>query len=80
MWRDVSKSAFVFGVGTFFLLSSSIIKDLNFSMISTISYMGLVTLVYLAAIFFYKSILCRGATDMDDSNEEYIVGEQEAIW
>ncbi|XP_042508875.1 reticulon-like protein B21 isoform X2 [Macadamia integrifolia] len=77
MWRDVSKSAFVFGAGTFFLLSSSFTKDLNFSLISTISYVGL---VYLAAIFFYKSILCRGATDMDDSNEEYIVGEQEAIW
>ncbi|XP_043702715.1 reticulon-like protein B21 isoform X2 [Telopea speciosissima] len=77
MWRDVSKSAFVFGVGTFYLLSSSFTKDLNFSLISAISYMGL---VYLAAIFCYKSILCRGATDMDDSNEEYIVGEQEAIW
>ncbi|KAJ4959463.1 hypothetical protein NE237_026574 [Protea cynaroides] len=77
MWRDVSKSAFVFGVGTFSLLSSSFTKDLNFSLISAISYMGL---IYLAAIFFYKSFLYRGVTDTDDSNKKYIVGEQEAIW
>jgi hypothetical protein len=30
MWRDVSKSAFVFGLGTFMLVSSSHAKDLNF--------------------------------------------------
>ncbi|KAJ4952843.1 hypothetical protein NE237_029675 [Protea cynaroides] len=77
MWKDVSKSAFVFGVGSFVLLSSSFIKDVNISLISGISYMGL---VYLAAIFFYKSILCRGATGVDNSNKNYIVGEEEAIW
>ena len=30
MWRDVSKSALVFGLGTFLLISSSYVKDLNF--------------------------------------------------
>lgn len=30
MWRDVSKSALVFGLGTFLLISSSYAKDLNF--------------------------------------------------
>ncbi|XP_010275780.1 PREDICTED: reticulon-like protein B21 isoform X2 [Nelumbo nucifera] len=77
MWRDVSRSAFVFGIGTFFLLSSSFTKDLNFSLISTTSYLGL---IYLALIFVYKSILCRGAIDIDDSNQTHVVGEEEAIW
>ncbi|XP_058114094.1 reticulon-like protein B21 isoform X2 [Magnolia sinica] len=78
MWRDISKSAFVFGLGTFILLSSSFTKDLNFSLISAISYLGL---VYLGVIFFYKSIICRGLVDFDESNEKYmVVGEEEAIW
>ncbi|XP_038978466.1 reticulon-like protein B21 [Phoenix dactylifera] len=78
MWRDVSKSAFVFGLGTFFLLSSSYAKDLNFSLISAISYLAL---VYLALIFFVKSILRRGATvEYDEKDERYMVGEEEAIW
>ncbi|KAG1327572.1 reticulon-like protein B21 [Cocos nucifera] len=78
MWRDVSKSAFVFGFGTFFLLSSSYAKDLNFSLITAISYLAL---VYLALIFFVKSILRRGATiEYDEKDERYMVGEEEAIW
>ncbi|KAJ0989545.1 hypothetical protein J5N97_007901 [Dioscorea zingiberensis] len=75
MWRDVSKSAFVFGFGTFFLLSSSYAKDLDFSLISAISYLGL---VYLALIFVYKSILHRGL-GMDESCT-MVIGEEEAIW
>ncbi|KAF8393038.1 hypothetical protein HHK36_021279 [Tetracentron sinense] len=77
MWRNVSKSAFVFGLGTFILISSSYTKDINFSLISAISYMGL---LYLAAIFVYRSILCRGEMDLDDSSHIYMVGEEEAIW
>ncbi|KAF9616596.1 hypothetical protein IFM89_030648 [Coptis chinensis] len=78
MWKDVPKSAFVFGLGSFFLLSSSFTKDLNFSLISAVSYVGL---FYLAATFFYKSILCRGSIDVDEeSNQRYLVGEEEAIW
>ncbi|GMP35724.1 hypothetical protein CsSME_00008068 [Camellia sinensis var. sinensis] len=55
MWRDASKSAFVFGLGTFIIISSSYTKDLNISLISVVSYLGL---VYLAAIFFFRSIIC----------------------
>nr|DAD22489.1 TPA_asm: hypothetical protein HUJ06_023952 [Nelumbo nucifera] len=77
MWRDIPKSAFVFGIGTFILLSSSFSKDINFSLISAMSYLGL---IYLAIIFVYKSILGRGAVDIDDSNHTFIVGEEEAIW
>ncbi|KAF9596070.1 hypothetical protein IFM89_007123 [Coptis chinensis] len=75
MWKDISKSAFIFGLGTFILISSSYTEDLDLSLISVISYMGL---VYLAAIFVYKSVLCRGVTDVE--NSIHLVGEEEAIW
>lgn len=29
MWKDVSRSAFVFGIGTFFIVSSSYAKNPN---------------------------------------------------
>ncbi|XP_011079424.1 LOW QUALITY PROTEIN: reticulon-like protein B21 [Sesamum indicum] len=74
MWRDVSKSAFVFGIGTFAIISSSYTKDLNVSFISVVSYLGL---VYLAAIFLFRSLISRGAMEMDSGNEEYVVGEEE---
>ncbi|THU71695.1 hypothetical protein C4D60_Mb04t04200 [Musa balbisiana] len=76
MWREIPKSAFVFGLGTFILMSSSYAKDLNFSLISATSYLGL---IYLALIFVYKSILhSRGeSVELDES---YMVGEEEAIW
>ncbi|XP_010930926.1 uncharacterized protein [Elaeis guineensis] len=78
MWRDVSKSAFIFGFGTFFLVSSSYVQDLQFSLISAMSYLAL---VYLALIFFVKSILRRGTTtEYDEMDERYMVGEEEAIW
>ncbi|PKA63913.1 Reticulon-like protein B21 [Apostasia shenzhenica] len=78
MWRDTSKSAFVFGSGSFFLLSSSYVKDLNFSLLSAISYTGL---LYLAVIFLYRSILLRGqAVELVERKEKYVVGEEEAIW
>ncbi|XP_058722991.1 reticulon-like protein B21 isoform X1 [Vicia villosa] len=75
MWKDVSRSAFVFGVGTFVIVSSSYAKDLNLSVISAMSYVGL---VYLAVIFLYRSLICRGVIDVQDSN--YVVGEKDAIW
>ncbi|KAK9101815.1 hypothetical protein Sjap_019069 [Stephania japonica] len=78
MWKDVSKSALVFGLGTFLLLSSSFTKDLNISLISAISYVGL---FYLALVFVYKSILCRGVVDLHESNDQaFFIGEEEAIW
>ncbi|KDP38668.1 hypothetical protein JCGZ_04021 [Jatropha curcas] len=75
MWKDISRSAFVFGIGTFIIVSSSYTKDLNVSFISVISYLGL---VYLAAIFLYRSLICRGVIDIDDTR--YVLGEEEAIW
>ncbi|GMP35723.1 hypothetical protein CsSME_00008068 [Camellia sinensis var. sinensis] len=77
MWRDASKSAFVFGLGTFIIISSSYTKDLNISLISVVSYLGL---VYLAAIFFFRSIICRGVMGGEDASQDYVVGEEEAIW
>ncbi|TYH13081.1 hypothetical protein ES288_A06G116300v1 [Gossypium darwinii] len=75
MWRDVSKSALIFGVGTFIIISSSYTQDLDISCITVTSYAGL---VYLAAIFLYRSIICRGVVDVDESR--CVVGEEEAIW
>ncbi|KAK3121454.1 hypothetical protein QOZ80_8BG0653660 [Eleusine coracana subsp. coracana] len=81
MWRDVSKSTLVFGLGTFLLISSSYTKDLNFNTITAASYAGL---IYLGLRFLSKSILNRGENvDCDDErNGErcYLVGEEEAIW
>ncbi|CAL5341164.1 unnamed protein product [Camellia sinensis] len=79
MWRDVSKSAFVFGIGTFIIIASSYTKDINirtelkthfddfYSFITVVSYLGL---VYLAV----------GVIGGDDTNQDYVVGEEEAVW
>ncbi|XP_028783246.1 reticulon-like protein B21 isoform X2 [Neltuma alba] len=75
MWRDISRSAFVFGIGTFVIISSSYARDINVSFISVMSYLGL---VYLAVIFLYRSLICRGIIDIDDKN--YVLGEEEASW
>ncbi|XWS26267.1 hypothetical protein CRYUN_Cryun26dG0016700 [Craigia yunnanensis] len=75
MWRDVSKSALVFGMGTFIIISSSYTQDLNISCISVISYLGL---VYLVAIFLHRSIICRGVVDIDESS--CVLGEEETVW
>ncbi|KAJ3698383.1 hypothetical protein LUZ61_002088 [Rhynchospora tenuis] len=80
MWRDVSKSAFVFGLGTFMLVSSSYAKDLNFNLISATSY---ICLTYLGIIFTYRTILQRGVNiDSDEGRDDgcILVGEEEAIW
>ncbi|ONK78900.1 uncharacterized protein A4U43_C01F800 [Asparagus officinalis] len=74
MWRDISRSAFVFGLGTFILLSSSYTKDIDFSLLSAISYLGL---VYLALVFLYNSILRRGDVEFE---ERCLIGEEEAAW
>ncbi|XP_011033437.1 PREDICTED: reticulon-like protein B21 isoform X2 [Populus euphratica] len=76
MWRDLPRSALAFGMGTFIIISSSYSKDLNVSFISVMSYLGL---VYLATIFLYRSLICRGVIDIDD-DRSYVVGEGEAIW
>ncbi|XP_009795103.1 reticulon-like protein B21 [Nicotiana sylvestris] len=76
MWRNVSKSTLVFGIGTFVIISSSYTQDLNISFIAVLSYLGL---VYLAAIFLFRSLIHRRANDIGESSE-YIVGEEEAVW
>ncbi|KAE8675811.1 hypothetical protein F3Y22_tig00111641pilonHSYRG00008 [Hibiscus syriacus] len=75
MWRDVPKSTLVFGMGTFIIISSSYTQGLNISCISAISYM---CLAYLAFIFLYRSIICRGVVDTEESS--YVVGEEEVFW
>ncbi|KAE8126091.1 hypothetical protein FH972_020837 [Carpinus fangiana] len=75
MWKEVPRSALVLLIGSFVILSSSYTKDINLSFVSVISYLGL---VYLAAIFIYRTLICRGVVNIDDSS--YVLGEQEAIW
>lgn len=77
MWRDASKSAFIFGLGTFVIMSSSYTTDLNISLISVVSYVGL---IYLAVTFLFKSVIYRGVIDEDETCQEYVFGVEEAIW
>ncbi|KAL6541135.1 hypothetical protein OROMI_025018 [Orobanche minor] len=98
MWEDVTKSAFIFGIGTFGIISSSYTNDLNIRallildarrvgtiirFISVVSYLGL---VYLGAIFLFRSlIISRGSMGMDmdmdsSTKQDCVVGEEEAIW
>ncbi|KAI3975574.1 hypothetical protein MKX01_002406 [Papaver californicum] len=76
MWRDIKISSSVFGIGNLILLSPIVTKDINFSFISAISYMGLIC---IAAIFLYKAILNREPINLDDSNIIHSVGEEEAV-
>lgn len=76
MWRNVSKSALVFGIGTFVIISSSYTQDLNISFISALAYLGL---IYLAAIFLFRSLIHRRAVDVGESSE-CVVEEEEVMW
>ncbi|KAF3775107.1 Reticulon-like protein B21 [Nymphaea thermarum] len=77
LWRDISRSAFVFGSGSFLLLSSSYAKDLNFSLISVISYVGL---FYLAIVFIHRTILVKGGVNLDEMHTRSALREEDAIW
>ncbi|KAG0499062.1 hypothetical protein HPP92_003753 [Vanilla planifolia] len=80
MWRDVSKTALFFGFGTFLLISSSYAGEVSFSMISAISYVGL---LYLAVIFLSRSFLRRAEEAVlqpEEGHEDGLIGEEEAIW
>jgi len=46
-------------------------KELDFSLLSAISYLGLV--------FLFKSNLRRGAVEFDGREERCVIGEDEAI-
>ncbi|CAO2841413.1 unnamed protein product [Amaranthus hypochondriacus] len=77
MWRHVPKSAFIFGSGTFIIISSSYAKEFNFSLISIASYLSLVC---LAAMFLYNSLVTRGVTERQVLSKNKLWGEEEAIW
>ncbi|KAL1217540.1 Reticulon-like protein B21 [Cardamine amara subsp. amara] len=72
MWRDVSRSALVFGSGTFLIISSSYANDLNFSFISVVAYMGL---IYLGLMFVLKSLIRRGMVEEEERHK--VVGVRE---
>ncbi|KMZ56857.1 hypothetical protein ZOSMA_90G00280 [Zostera marina] len=75
MWKDIPRSSFMFGIGTFLLISSSYTSDLDFSLISAGSYLGL---IYLAIIFVYKSFINRAEyEDLSDSSQ-FEIKEEEA--
>lgn len=77
MWKDASKSAFIFGLGTFVIMSSSYTTDLNISLISVLSYVGL---IYLAVTFIFRSLIYREVMDEDETGQEYVFGVEEAMW
>ncbi|KAL8154514.1 hypothetical protein AgCh_000030 [Apium graveolens] len=56
MWRDASRPAFIFGLGTSVIMSSSYTTDLDISLITVLSYVGL---IYLAVTFLFRSLRHR---------------------
>lgn len=74
MWRHVPRSALLFGVGCFCILSMSVIQDMHFSAISVFAY---IALLYLAATFFRRTFL-RGATPASLSSL-YMLTEADAL-
>ncbi|KAH9299223.1 hypothetical protein KI387_030905, partial [Taxus chinensis] len=78
MWRDAPKSALLFGFGSFCVLSSSFTQDLQFSLVTFASYLAL---LYLAAVFLYKTILRRGAIEQESSLKNFeLINEADALW
>ncbi|CAA7049729.1 unnamed protein product [Microthlaspi erraticum] len=67
MWREASRSALVFGLGTFLIISSSYANDLNFSFISVVAYMGL---IYLGVMFVFKSVIHRGIVEEEEERHK----------
>uniref|UniRef100_A0A1J3CQF1 Reticulon-like protein n=1 Tax=Noccaea caerulescens TaxID=107243 RepID=A0A1J3CQF1_NOCCA len=74
MWREASRSALVFGFGTFLIISSSYANDLNFSFISVVAYMGL---IYLGVMFVFKSVIHRGMVEEEERHKEGGVREED---
>ncbi|KAG6495260.1 hypothetical protein ZIOFF_043054 [Zingiber officinale] len=72
LWKDASRSALVFGFGTFLLLSSSYAEEVHFS-----SYVGL---TYLAFVFLCKSFIRRGEEQSQCDESCNVVEEEDAIW
>lgn len=76
MWSDPPKSAFIFGSGSFCVLSSCFTRDFPFSLVTILSYSAL---FYLAVVFFYKSFIRRGAVDLDTSSTNYELCEADVL-
>ncbi|CAH9093386.1 unnamed protein product [Cuscuta europaea] len=76
MWRDASRTALMFGVGTFIIISSSYSHELKVSFISVVSY---ISLLYLAVVFLFRS-LAQSQGIAAGEKRDYVVGEEEAIW
>ncbi|KAG2299688.1 hypothetical protein Bca52824_036160 [Brassica carinata] len=74
MWRDASRSALVFGLGTFLIVSSSYANDLNFSFISVVAYMGL---IYLGVMFVFKAVIRRGVMEEEERHKGAGVREED---
>ncbi|XP_057864798.1 uncharacterized protein LOC131072603 isoform X2 [Cryptomeria japonica] len=78
MWTDAPKSALLFGFGSFCVLSSSFTQDLQFSLVTFVSYLAL---AYLAAVFLYKTILRRGTVEQENSlTDVELISEADALW
>ncbi|VVB16388.1 unnamed protein product [Arabis nemorensis] len=74
MWREASRSALVFGFGTFLIISSSYANDLNFSFISVVAYMGL---IYLGITFVFRSVIHRGMVEEEERHKGVGVREED---
>ncbi|CDY55012.1 BnaA10g29370D [Brassica napus] len=74
MWRDASRSALVFGLGTFLIVSSSYANDLNFSFISVVAYVGL---IYLGVMFVFKAVIRRGVVEEEERHRGVGVKEED---
>ncbi|XP_048598911.1 reticulon-like protein B21 isoform X2 [Brassica napus] len=74
MWRDASRSALVFGLGTFLIVSSSYANDLNFSFISVVAYVGL---IYLGVMFVFKAVIRRGVVEEEERHRGVGVREED---
>ncbi|CAN6862368.1 unnamed protein product [Brassica oleracea var. botrytis] len=74
MWRDASRSALVFGLGTFLIVSSSYANDLNVSFISVVAYVGL---IYLGVMFVFKAVIRRGVVEEEERHRGVGVREED---
>nr|GMD27565.1 reticulon-like protein B21 [Ipomoea batatas] len=89
MWRDASKSALVFGIGTFLIISSSYTQDIKvrslihryFNLVKNIPEFSTPSVSFYPLIDFAFTCLKqqRGGSAVGERSE-IVVGEEEAIW
>nr|GLL34340.1 reticulon-like protein B21 isoform X2 [Ipomoea trifida] len=89
MWRDASKSALVFGVGTFLIISSSYTQDIKvrslihryFNLVKNIPEFSTPSVSFYPLIDFgFTSLKQQRGGSAVGERSEYVVGEEEAIW